>query len=184
MWNFTPEGWIEVAIDEEMTSRAKKRAKSLGALNNSIRKGEGNLCGFLGEEIVLKAFPESRCTDSYNNDIRLFKKLTLEVKTKDRTVRPQPFYECSVAKYNDSQESKLYVFCSLYRFAGKYTKGWILGCMTPQGYKKRATSMKVGDMDPSNGMVFKADCHNLPISKLHSIRKFCENYDYLKKKYS
>jgi len=174
MAKFTQEGWIEVEITPQMIKRARKKAKSMGVLNNSIRKGDGNLCGFLGEEIFLKAFKDSTETNDYQHDIKMFGKLKVEIKTKDRTVRPQPYYECSVARYNDTQETHAYVFCSLLREGKDYKKGYILGYLTPKSYKAKAQQMKAGDFDPSNGMIFKANCLNVAISDLNNINKFCK----------
>jgi hypothetical protein len=42
----------KVEITDYMLISARKKAVSLGTLNNSILKGAGNLAGFLGEYIV------------------------------------------------------------------------------------------------------------------------------------
>ena len=39
---------IEVKITKTMLTRAKKKAKEMGVIKNSILSGEGNLAGFLG----------------------------------------------------------------------------------------------------------------------------------------
>ena len=39
---------IEVELTPDMLSRAKKKAKEMGQLRNSITKGDGNVAGFLG----------------------------------------------------------------------------------------------------------------------------------------
>ena len=43
---------IEVKITKTMLTRAKKKAKEMGVIKNSILSGEGNLAGFLGEEVA------------------------------------------------------------------------------------------------------------------------------------
>ena len=47
---------IEVEITDEMIHEARKYAKELGNLKNSIEKGAGNLAGFLGEILVRETF--------------------------------------------------------------------------------------------------------------------------------
>ena len=44
----------EIKITDKMLLSARKKAKELGRLHNSISKGKGNLCGFLGEEVAMK----------------------------------------------------------------------------------------------------------------------------------
>lgn len=180
---FTDEGWIDIDITQEMIDKATKKAQSLGQLRNSIRQGKGNLCGFLGEELFTKAFKDSQESNDYQHDIKIFNRIKVEVKTKDRTVRPQPHYECSIAKYNATQKTDIYIFCSLLRKNKQYVKGFILGYLTPKMYKDRATPLKKGHYDPSNGMIIRADCLNLEISRLHNMRKFCEKLILYKQKF-
>lgn len=44
--------YVTVTLSDKMISDARRRAESLGALNNSILKGGGNFTGYLGEELV------------------------------------------------------------------------------------------------------------------------------------
>ena len=39
-------------LSEQLISRAQERADKLPLLNNSIRKGEGALVAYIGEEVV------------------------------------------------------------------------------------------------------------------------------------
>ena len=160
-------GFIRVEITQEMMEIAKAKAKDLGVLKNSIRKGEGNLVGFLGEELVLVAFPGSKSENTYQHDIST-SDLTFEVKSKDRTVDPLLHYEASVANYNTSQRADYYVFTSIFRDkkTNAYTHGHIIGMVGKDSYKQMATFLNVGDIDPSNGWEVKAACYNLPYREL------------------
>jgi len=158
---------IEVDITKEMISRALELSKALGNLKHSIRGGEGNLAGFLGEECVLKAFPKASRDNDYQHDLVLENK-RLEVKTKDRTVIPRTYYECSVPSYNTHQDADYYVFVSLLRKGDEYVKGYIVGYMRKSEYYQKARHLKRGDLDTSNNFVVKADCWNLPISELRT----------------
>ena len=42
---------IEIKITERMKQRAWRKARSMGKLKNSITAGDGNIAGFLGEEV-------------------------------------------------------------------------------------------------------------------------------------
>jgi len=163
----TEDGFIEIDITPEMTARAKAKADDLGELRNSIRRGKGNLAGFLGEEVVLAAWGGSISHNTYQHDIE-FEGTTFEVKTKDRTVPPSIRYEASVANYNPNQRADFYVFVSLLRRKpdNAYVKGYVLGIISKDDYFRQATFLRVGDIDPSNGWVVSADCYNLPYSAL------------------
>jgi hypothetical protein len=161
---------IEVEITKEMLSTSQKYAQSLGKLNNSIRSGEGNIVGFLGEECVLRLFPHAERDNDYHHDLFL-KGKRLEVKTKDRTVMPKSHYECSIAQYSTFQDTDYYVFVSLLRQREEYVKGYILGYMKKSEYFIKAKLLKKGDLDPSNNFIVKADCWNLPISELHKFER-------------
>ena len=157
----------EVEITQEMISNAEILAEDLGVLNNSIRNGTGNLAGFLGEECVLKCFKNSRRDNDYNHDI-LYNSKRIEVKTKDRTVVPNPDFQCSIPAYNTKQNADLYVFVSLLRKNDAYVKGFLLGYMRKEEYFKKAKLLKKGEIDTSNNFEVKADCWNLKIKDLHS----------------
>lgn len=163
----TTEGFIRVEIDADMLERAKNKAKEMGILRNSIRKGAGNIVGFLGEEMVLASFPGSISQNTFQHDI-LFGESTLEVKSKDRTVNPKLDYEASVADFNTRQNADFLVFCSIFRnkTTQEYTHGHIVGMFGKSLYIEAATFLRVGDVDPSNGWTVRADCYNLPYSEL------------------
>lgn len=167
----TDEGFIEVPITPEMLERAKAKAADLGELRNSIRKGQGNLAGFLGEEVVLAAWGGSASQNTYQHDVD-FEGVTFEVKTKDRTVRPRASYEASVANFNAKQRANFYVFVSLLRVGSDYTTGYVIGIYDKEDYLKYSTFLKKGDVDPSNGWVVSADCYNLPYSYLHNFKSW------------
>ena len=50
---------IEVKITKEMIDTCRPHATEIGRLKNSIRKGNGNLIGVLGELLVHQALPGS-----------------------------------------------------------------------------------------------------------------------------
>jgi hypothetical protein len=163
----TPDGFIEVEITDEMMRRAKAKSSEMGQLRNSIRQGKGNLVGFLGEEITLAVLPDSTSQNTYEHDI-MMDGVSFEVKSKDRTVNPRIDYEASVANFNTRQRADYYVFCSIFRDknTNQYTHGHVIGIIPKEDYKKQATFLRVGDVDPSNGWKVSADCYNLPYSKL------------------
>lgn len=59
---------IEVQITKDMLKRAKKRSEAMGIINNSITSGQGNIAGFLGEEVVNDLI-NGQIDDQYDYDI-------------------------------------------------------------------------------------------------------------------
>lgn len=167
----TEEGFIKVDITPEMKKIAQEKATEMGLLRNSIRKGAGNLAGFLGEEVVIAAWPGAVSDNTYEHDV-VFEGTTFEVKTKDRTVRPHLDYDASVANFNPRQKADYYVFVSLERKKDSldYHTGYILGIMTKKEYMERSRHYQKGDIDHSNGWIVSADCYNLQYRWLY---RFC-----------
>lgn len=167
MTKYTDEGFQEVQITPAMLARAQAKADALGTLRNSIRSGRGNLTGFLGEEVVLAAWPGSEESNTYDYDL-LFEEVRFEVKTKDRTVRPCLSYETSVANFNTRQRADFYVFVSLFRDrqSDVFTVGYVCGIISKADYTDQSHFLRKGDIDPSNNFVVRADCHNLAIRQL------------------
>ena len=94
-------------ITDTALDRAKARAAKLPLLNNSIRKGEGSLVAYIGEEVA-KAVLGGEIEDTYDYDLVYHNpcsgKFTVDVKTKERTVEPRLNYNCTVADFNTKQK--------------------------------------------------------------------------------
>ena len=152
-------------ITKAALKRAQLRADKLPLLNNSIRKGEGSLVAYIGEEVA-KAVLGGEIEDTYDYDLRYGSK-TVDVKTKERTVPPRPNYNCTVADFNTKQGCDEYAFVSV---LNDYSTAWYLGKISKKDFYKEAKFYKKGELDPdsppSKDFYFKADCYNIPISKL------------------
>ena len=155
---------IEVKITDSMKRRAYRKAISMGKLRNSITKGEGSVCGFLGEEIANTVI-HGDITNTYDYDI-IKDDVTYDVKTKRCTSKPKDYYECSVAAFNTKQKCDNYVFVRIEYIHGEAKRAWILGCYSKQEYFQDAKFLKKGQKDGDNGFIVKADCYNMPINKL------------------
>ena len=155
---------IEVDVTDEMLLSARDKAKSLGKLKRSITRGQGNLAGFVGEEIALSILGGrfDNLTKNVDYDILLEDGTRVDVKTKRTSVPPKEDYECSINTYY-KQECDYYAFV---RVHNDLHVGWFLGVYPRDQYYKDCTHRKKGDKDPSNGFVFKADAFNLPIHQL------------------
>jgi len=131
---------IEVAVSAAMLVEARDKAAEMGRLYNSIIRGAGNIAGFIGESIAQQVLG-GELNNTYDYDLVLPSGKTVDVKTKQTSVKPLETYECSIAALNTTQECDYYCFV-------------------------RSVFMKKGTVDSSNGYTVKSDCYNLKISSL------------------
>ena len=155
---------IEVKLTKDITDRAKKKAASVGILQGSITGGLSNVVGAIGEIIVADVLG-AEYVNTVNYDL-VKNGNRIDVKTKRCNTKPFPNYDCSVAAHGLQQDCDTYVFV---RIKIDMTRAWILGGISKGRFLQQATRYSKGDVDPSNGFVFKADCYNIPISKLEDI---------------
>ena len=149
-------------VSDTALKRVKARAAKLPLLNNSIRHGEGSLVAYIGEEVV-KSVLRGEIKDTYDYDI-VYQNLKVDVKTKERTVAPRPYYECCVADFNTQQDCDEYAFVSV---LNTLQEAWYLGKISKTAFYKKAIFHRKGEIDPANNFTFKADCYNIPISELN-----------------
>jgi len=155
-------GIIRVDVTADILSRATKKAEEMGKLNNSITSGQGNIAGFVGEEIARQILGGTE-RNTYDYDLVTANGLTVDVKTKRTTVAPKDYYECSVAAFNTKQKCDYYAFV---RVHNDLKSAWFLGIYPKAKYFEDAAFLRKGDVDPSNNFTVKADCYNLPINRL------------------
>jgi hypothetical protein len=154
---------IEVLITKEMIEEAERKASEMGELRNSIRHGEGNVIGFLGELVAQKVLG-GMIDNDYDHDLLLDDFMTtVDVKTKSTTVAPKGHYDCSVAAYNTKQKCDYYSFV---RVKDDLSVGWYLGSYKKDQYFKDARKLFKGQIDPDNNFTVKSDCYNISISSL------------------
>jgi hypothetical protein len=152
----------EVKISPPMMLEAQAKSQELGRLRNSIVKGEGNLVGFVGEQVAHRVLG-GQWNNSYDYDIILEDGTTVDVKTKRTSVKPLPEYDCSVAAYNTKQKCDAYAFV---RVLNDYSAGWYLGIISKTDYFDEAEFMLKGTIDSTNGFRIRANCYNVKINKL------------------
>ena len=159
---------FQVEITKDIFDSAVDRAKSLGELNNSITHGQGNLAGYIGEELC-KRWMFGEIVDTYDYDL-VVQNIKYDVKTKRCTSKSKPFYDCSIAKFNTRQRCDRYVFVRVLFKDGKFPgQAWILGEKDKTEYFNQARYLRKGQIDPANNFVVKADCYNMAIKNLDPI---------------
>jgi len=143
----------KVKVTNEMIRRAEEKSQWHGDINNSIRKGEGNVVGYLGEEMALKFLSDVVEDNNYDYDMVRFPEspymYTIDVKTKQRTVPPKDYYTVHVTTASLHQRVDTYVFAQVNKVKGGY-EGWILGWMDKDEYLIKAKKVGEGDLDDYN----------------------------------
>jgi len=163
---------IEVEITENILEKAKRKASSMGRINNSITKGQGNIAGFIGEEVA-NLFIGGNISNTYDYDI-VKDDIKIDVKTKRCTSPPREYYDCSIAELSTHQKCDRYIFVRVEWDKNKpdeWKRSWVLGQIDKKEYFKKAVKLNKGDVDKSNNFVVKANCYNLKISELHPIER-------------
>lgn len=153
---------IEIAVTPAMLVEARDKAVEMGRLHNSIMNGAGNIAGFIGEAIAQQVLG-GKLDNTYEYDLVLDNGKTVDVKTKQTSVKPLETYDCSIAALNTKQKCDYYCFV---RVKNDFSIGWYLGVYDKQQYMEDAVFMKKGDVDSSNGYVVRSDCYNLKIAVL------------------
>jgi len=164
---------IEVPITEPIRKAAAKLADHK-VYSRSMRGKEANIVGAYGEVIVysylrdLKLSPVFAHKTTHDIEVR---DITFDVKTKERTVEPKPYYDCTVPAYNHShQRPNLFVFVSLKsnkkRGPNRFTNAWVLGMISYSDLERKARYWEKGQIDPDNGWKASIDCFNVQISDL------------------
>ena len=145
---------------------ARKMSDNMGALNNSITKGQGNIIGFLGE-IIVAQYLDITLNNTYDYDL-IYNDKKIDIKSKKVSTPPKDYYECSVAALNIKQKCDLYVFT---RIKNDLSEGWILGYLEKERYLTESKFLKKDEIDLDNGWKVLTDCYNLPINKLKEIEE-------------
>lgn len=153
---------IEVVVTGDMLVTARDKAAEMGKLRNSIINGAGNIAGFIGEAIAQQVMG-GVLANTYEYDLILCNGKTVDVKTKQTSVKPLETYECSIAGLNTKQECDYYAFV---RVKNDFSVGWFLGVYEKQQYMLDSIFLKKGTIDPDNGYVVRSDCYNLKINQL------------------
>ena len=155
-----------IKITNKHIELAEKMSKSMGTLNNSITKGQGNIVGFLGE-IIVAEYLDIILDNTYDYDL-IYKNKKIDVKSKKVTTPPKSYYECSIAALNTKQKCDLYIFT---RITKDLSRGWILGYLDKEKYLNDSKLLKKDEIDSDNGWKVLTDCYNLPINKLKDVKE-------------
>jgi hypothetical protein len=169
-------------IEESLYQEAELRAKNQKVFANSHRKKEANEVGCLGEVlaeqwmrthgIVFKVELEHT-----THDYKVFfgnETITIDVKTKDRTVIPKIDYDNSAPCYNhEHQKPDYFLFVTLHRdkkpkdkSIRKFYKAYIVGGISYKELDEVGIRFLKNEKDWRNGTKFWTDCLNVEMWQL------------------
>lgn len=157
---------MQIKITESQRERAKNRF-SFGELKNSIRKGEGNEIGAIGEILVMDHYAEKGCDviDGQNFDFDLtVNNHKIEVKTQETRFKPNDSWTCHVPDYNVKQKCDFYCFVFV---NSSMTTGWIAGMISHNEFHQIKRLKMKGEIGVKNP--FKCDTWTIFISQLKKI---------------
>src|SRR6056297_2240089 len=152
------ETYREIPLDKTILEAALERAKSLPVFENSHRQLQANIVGSIGEAVFEQflerhSIPFEDHRDSTRHDYIIGEGITLDLKTKDRTVRPRINYDNSVPLYNHGhQKPDYYYFISLLRDAhcddhediNRFKKAFLLGGIDISKLDREGTKWDAG----------------------------------------
>ena len=85
----------------------------------------------------------------------------IDVKTKRSTVVPKEHYDCTVTDFQIDYDCDGYIFVRVLR---TYEKGWVLGYISKDDFKKNCIFKKRGERDGK--YTYKHSCYNVRIDDL------------------
>ena len=170
--------FVRFDLTPEIFDDARARASRTPVYSGSHRGLDANMIGHLGEVVVERWLRERgfdvRTVGAIEHDMMVVDpqggpSLSIEIKTKDRTVRPLSRYEATVPKYvYDKQSPDHYVFVSLYRERasprGAFSEAYIVGSISRSRFDKCRHFEAAGPKP--NGAMFFCDAWNIHIAEL------------------
>lgn len=179
MTNATEIKTVEV---QHLLDKAQHRAEAVGKLAGSMRGMQANQVGALGELVGLEYLIDRgvQVDEVFSTyyDVAFTKdgrRMTMEFKTKERTVAPLPSYDVTVPAYNhDHQRPDYYFFISL-ESSGKsdditrFKRAHLLGIISRDEFDRIATHWKPGQVDESNNWNPTIECYNVQVADLRPL---------------
>ena len=139
---------IKLQITESQIKRAKK-LYSFNKLKNSIKNGEGNLTGAIGEIVAFDYYEGQDKLVIHSGDFNfdlLIDGSKIEVKTMESNSPPKDHYECNVSLFNAEQDCDYYLFVDV---DSNHSTAFIKGYVSKERFKKIRQLKKQGEKNGS-----------------------------------
>lgn len=171
---------LEIKIQPEWLAYARSKVTNK-AFNKTtiVDSGGGQLVGLLGEIVFAQWFKSLSKTkiehvgfNNYDYDFLIDNK-RIDIKTKNCTSVPQPWYTVHIARSQEKQECDVYVFVRVKDYEVAYLLGWITKQEFWEGDKGR--DVEKGEKE-SNGFTEKADARKMDIKDLEDMQTWKGSY--------
>jgi hypothetical protein len=139
---------IKIQITPGQIERAKK-LYSFNTLKNSIKEGEGNLIGAIGEIVAYDYYKSHDKIVIHSGDLNfdlLIDGSKIEVKTMEHNAPPRDEYECNLSLFNSEQQCDYYLFVDV---NSSHSTAYIKGYVSKQRFKKIRQLRLKGEMHGS-----------------------------------
>lgn len=176
-----------ISLSEEFLKEAEARADELPVYRGSHRGRNANIVGSIGELAFERFLKDNDLSfTDFTDKTRLdymINGLSVDVKTKDRSVLPKRHYDNSVPAYNhEHQRPDYFYFVSLHRTGvAQFKSACMMGGIDIETLDRIGTKWAKGDVDPSNNMKFWTDTINIRNEQLYSnaemLQIFRREYD-------
>jgi hypothetical protein len=126
---------IKLQITPGQIERAEKLF-SFNKLKNSIKEGEGNLTGAIGEIVAFDYYEQQDKLVIHSGDFNfdlLIDGSKIEVKTMEVNATPKEYHECNVSLYNAEQKCDYYLFLNV---DSSHSTAHIKGYVSKERFKK------------------------------------------------
>ena len=174
--------YVSIPLTERHYELASQTVLTETCLKGNVIGKTANLIGRLGEIVVIDYLNQQEV--QFTEDFTVYQDLTivgsgpLEVKTKNRTTAPKPYYDASIPTYSHKfQNVSYWVFVSLERnkdYSGDFIRGYhqahIVG-VANRSITQTGTVVHAGDYDESNDLTLRMTTINIPLRNLKPIEE-------------
>lgn len=140
--------FLELSVTTDILREARSMADDMGAIRNSITEGDANYEAFIAELSVARHLGQKVAG---HKDYDMFwvpegDVLSVDVKSKRRTVEPTKFFDCHIADTSLHQKCDSYIFTSSLQQGDTY-RVWALGWITKERFMRIARRVRKGEKD-------------------------------------
>lgn len=162
---------IVITPTPEQKRQARKEAKEVGVLRNSITRGRGNGIGAMGEILSAEYLKGERVgMVTFSHDIVLKNGIKIDVKTSKANIHPPlPHYVARVYG-SEEQAEKLADKCDVYFFvrcSDALSVATLIGWLPTKKFFEKALFTPRGHIHPDDKKLTYSDEFTVPISELY-----------------
>jgi len=173
----TKEGFIKVAITQQLINKAIERQKATPINNKySFLNGKGNFIGFLGEELYKQVFSEATHSNTTAYDF-IHNGEKIEIKSKRRSIPAVGYLDCDLCYEHYKGDVDKYVCISIHELSnsrdesGNYAYGYILGFLKKEELDSSKVYKTLQGSKQGNGITMKKTCLQIKASDLTKYEK-------------